>query len=91
MMDYESTPQRGTEAYFQMLKEKQKRWKSLQSKRFAIQKRFGFENTQKAELPPGLLGCGILGFRTSFLYVYFLLICVNLIAICFRTCEKSYS
>lgn len=54
-MDYDMhSQQNGANLSLQMLKEKQKRWRALQSKRFAVQKRFGFENTQKAELPPGM-------------------------------------
>lgn len=53
-MDYDMESQtNGSELSMQALKDKQKRWRALQSKRFAVQKRFGFENTQKAELPPG--------------------------------------
>jgi pre-mRNA-processing factor 8 len=52
-MDYNMESQTdGSELPLHVLKDKQKRWRALQSKRFAIQKRFGFENTQKAELPP---------------------------------------
>lgn len=36
-----------------MLNEKAKKWKQLQSKRFAEKKKFGFVDAQKEEMPPG--------------------------------------
>lgn len=35
------------------LNEKSKKWKQLQSKRFAQKRKFGFVDTQKEEMPPG--------------------------------------
>ena len=35
------------------LDEKSKKWKQLQSKRFAEKRKFGFADAQKEEMPPG--------------------------------------
>jgi hypothetical protein len=35
--------------------DKAKKWKQLQSKRFAEKKKFGFVDAQKEEMPPGKL------------------------------------
>lgn len=35
------------------LNEKSKKWKQLQSKRFAQKRKFGFVDAQKEEMPPG--------------------------------------
>jgi hypothetical protein len=34
--------------------DKSKKWKQLQSKRFAEKRKFGFVDSQKEEMPPGL-------------------------------------
>lgn len=36
------------------LTDKSKKWKQLQSKRFAEKRKFGFVDSQKEEMPPGL-------------------------------------
>lgn len=38
----------------QMIDDKSKKWKQLQSKRFAEKRKFGFMDSQKEEMPPGL-------------------------------------
>lgn len=37
------------------LADKSKKWKQLQSKRFAEKRKFGFVDSQKEEMPPGIL------------------------------------
>jgi pre-mRNA-processing factor 8 len=36
-----------------ILEEKAKKWKQLQSKRYAEKRKFGFVDAQKEEMPPG--------------------------------------
>lgn len=38
-----------------MLDDKSKKWRQLQSKRFAERRKFGYSEPPKEEMPPGLL------------------------------------
>lgn len=38
-----------------VLADKSKKWKQLQSKRYAEKRKFGFVDSQKEEMPPGMI------------------------------------
>jgi len=46
--------QRLSEHEERALADKSKKWKQLQSKRFAEKRKFGFVDSQKEEMPPGI-------------------------------------
>jgi hypothetical protein len=48
-LDEQNLPQQEERA----LMDKSKKWKQLQSKRFAEKRKFGFVDSQKEEMPPG--------------------------------------
>lgn len=57
-MDHSGPPHQGNpnqSAAERNFNDKAKKWKQLQSKRFAEKKKFGFVDAQKEEMPPGKL------------------------------------